>query len=70
MSFTEPATLEAVIVYRPATATAVGVPVIAQVVWSKVKPAGSGGLEVQEDGVPPPPANVGVIFALTILEMI
>jgi hypothetical protein len=47
----------------------VGVPVIAQVAWSKVNPAGNVGFEVQLVGVPPPLAKVGVILALATSEI-
>ena len=47
-----------------------GVPVIAQVDWFRLKPAGKGGFDVHDVGVPPPPAKVGVILAFTTFEII
>ena len=44
-------------------------PVIAQVAWFRVKPAGKVGLEIQVVGVPPPEAKEGVILALAESEI-
>src|SRR5882672_997795 len=59
----EPAALVAVIVYAAAAATAVGVPLIAPVVASIARPAGSAGETAYDDTVP---VTVGVSAVIAV----
>ncbi len=63
VSFTLPAILVAVIIYKAAAATPEGIPVIAQVVELRLKLPGNAGFEVQAVGAPPPATNEGVMEA-------